>query len=101
MGEKGKIGWAGYEWITQERWGKWHKSKPWNWYDPKCVHIDNWGYLHLGTHKNPKQFGDIESPYGVGLISSVDDFGYGHFEIECKLPTGKKLWPAFWMWSGP
>jgi len=101
MGVKGKINWSGYEWATQERWGKWHKSKPWNWYDPECVKVDNWGYLHLETHKNPKQFGDIESPYGVGLISSVDDFDHGYFEIECKLPTGKKLWPAFWMWSGP
>lgn len=99
MEENDKINWSGYEWLTQERWGKIHKDKPWNWYDPSCVRTDNWGYLHLETHKNPTKIGRLKPEYGVGLISSVKDFGYGIFEIEAKLPTGKKLWPAFWMWS--
>jgi beta-glucanase (GH16 family) len=100
-----QIEWSKHKWITQERWGQIHKDKSWCWYDSSCVKLDNWGYLHLETHKNSKTF-DLDgkivtSNYGVGLISSVEDFGYGFFEIEAKLPTGKKLWPAFWMWSGP
>lgn len=99
MEVKDKINWSGYEWLTQERWGKIHKDKPWNWYDPSCVKVDNWGYLHLETHKNPTKINGLNPDYGVGLISSVKDFGYGIFEIKAKLPTGKKLWPAFWMWG--
>jgi beta-glucanase (GH16 family) len=99
------IEWSGYKWITQERWGEIHKSKSWCWYDKERVKVDDKNYLHLETLKHPKEFtlgGEpITSTYGVGLVSSVDDFGYGYFEIEAKLPTGKKLWPAFWMWSGP
>jgi beta-glucanase (GH16 family) len=32
-------------------------------------------------------------------VSNTTKFGYGYFEIEAKLPTGRNLWPAFWMWS--
>ena len=95
------INFSGRSWLPQERWGQYHPKKDWCWYDPDCVKIDNWGYAHLETHYNPKEFDGVESKYGVGLISSVEDFDYGYFEIEAKLPTGRKLWPAFWMWSGP
>ena len=30
-----KITFSNYKWITQERWGQYHKEKPWNWYDPR------------------------------------------------------------------
>ena len=99
------LNWSGYRWITQERWGEIHKDKSWCWYDEERVKVDDKKYLHLETFKNPKNFTlgnkSITSNYGVGLVSSVKHFGYGYFEIEAKLPTGKKLWPAFWMWSSP
>jgi len=94
-----QIQWSGYNWNTQERWGKVHKDKSWCHYDSDCVRVDNWGNLHLETHRNPKEVEGYQSEFGVGLVSSVDKFGYGFYEIECKLPTGPKLWPAFWMWS--
>jgi len=93
------INWSGYRWITQERWGQVHKDKSWCWYDEERVKVDSNKYLHLETLKNPTKIGEFTPEYGVGLVSSVRDFSYGHFEIEAKLPTGKKLWPAFWMWS--
>jgi beta-glucanase (GH16 family) len=34
-----------------------------------------------------------------GLVSCVTEFGPGTFEIKARLPHGKNLWPAFWMWS--
>lgn len=87
-------------WDIKERWGSIHPEKPYTWYDPECVKIDNWGYAHLETHYNPKTFPKIgESKYGVGLLSSVEDFDYGYFEIEAKLPSAKKLWPAFWLYA--
>lgn len=95
-----KIKWSGYKWQTRERWGDIHPDKAYVWYDPKCVKVDNWGYAHLETHYNPRVFPNIgESKYGVGLLSSVDDFDYGYFEIEAKLPSAKKIWPAFWLWA--
>jgi beta-glucanase (GH16 family) len=95
------IKWSGYEWITQERWGQVHEDKWIQWYDPSAVQIDSTGCLHLYTHKNPKEFSEINrvSPIGIGLVSSTTQFGYGRFEITAKLPSGPWLWPAFWMWS--
>jgi len=87
-------------WDTKERWGHVHPEKPYTWYDPECVKVDNWGYAHLETHYNPKTFPKIgESKYGVGLLSSVEDFDYGYFEIEAKLPSARNLWPAFWLYA--
>ena len=95
------VNWQGYEWITQERWGQIHPEKPHWWYDPSCVNVDDNGMLHLTTKCNPTYFRDLDkiSPIGVGLVSCTEKFGYGVFSIAAKLPKGKHMWPAFWMWS--
>ncbi len=95
------IEWSGYSWLKQERWGQIHPDKTMCWYDSSAVSIDENGYLNLKTHYNPKLFDEwgVESKIGVGLVSCTERFGYGYFEIEAKLPRGKNLWPAFWMWS--
>jgi beta-glucanase (GH16 family) len=101
MKDYSKFTWSGFEWIPQERWGICHPIKPEWWYDSERVEIDNDGVLHLKTKWNPKYINDEigESQIGCGLISSVDKFKYGEYEIEAKLPQGKDLWPAFWMWA--
>jgi hypothetical protein len=95
------IRWSGYEWLTQERWGQIHPGKTFLWYDPSAVQIDNNQYIHLKTKYNPKYFPDLNvtSNIGVGLISCTTKFKQGTYEIEAKLPSGKNLWPAFWMYS--
>lgn len=95
------ISWCGYEWITQERWGQVHPDKSHWWYDESCVSIDESNSLHLKTKYNPKYFPEIDktSMIGVGLVSCTKEFGFGTYSIVAKLPKGKNLWPAFWMWS--
>lgn len=39
--------------------------------------------------------------YTSGMIYSNRKFGYGKYEIKCKLPKGKGFWPAFWVFGGP
>jgi len=95
--------WCGYDWFTQERWGQIHKNKTQAWYDPSCVNVEADNSISLLTKPSPKSF-DIDgekvlSPNGVGLISCTKRFHYGRFEIKARLPKGKYLWPAFWMWS--
>lgn len=96
------ISWSGYNWLTRERWGSIHPEKPYNWYDPSAIKIHN-DQLCLNIHKNPRSFTinkkQINSPFGTGLVTCESDFGFGKFEIEAKLPKGKGLWPAFWMWA--
>jgi beta-glucanase (GH16 family) len=96
--------WSGYTWLMEERWGQIHPEKPTWWYDESAVEVDDAGYLHLKTHYNPKKFNNIQANYiseiGAGLVSCTSrEFHWGTYEIEAKLPNGKYLWPAFWMWS--
>ena len=93
--------WSKYEWLTQERWGQIHPDKNFIWYDETAVSVDENGFLHLKTHFNPKFFPELNvtSNVGVGLVSCTTPLKHGVYEIEAKLPQGKNLWPAFWMWS--
>jgi beta-glucanase (GH16 family) len=94
-----KIIWSGYEWLKQERWGDHHPDSSLTYHDPTAVELCG-ETLILKTQKNPKQFEDGKTrPIGIGLVSCTEKFGYGYFEIEALLPTGPKLWPAFWMWG--
>lgn len=97
------IYWSGYNWNTSERWGQLHENKTQGWYDPNAIVRESDNSISLLTRLNPKEFnidGNIVmSPNGVGLLSCTEEFSYGIFEIEAKLPSGRYLWPAFWMWS--
>lgn len=94
------INWSGYNWIPRERWGLIHPDKSYCWYDETAIELSD-DRIHLLTHYNPRYFShlDLTSKVGVGLISCTEEFSHGTFEIECKLPVGNHLWPAFWMWS--
>lgn len=39
------------------------------------------------------------NPYNCGIITNQHSFSQtrGYFEIRCKIPVGKGLWPAFWL----
>tara|TARA_R110002012_G_scaffold3034_3_gene14304 strand:- start:710 stop:1447 length:738 start_codon:yes stop_codon:yes gene_type:complete len=99
------LNWSGHEWRKQEPWGIIHPDKAWNYYDESAVEVDDKGTLHLKTQFNPitiKHEDEKYNPdYGVGLISSIEKFHFGYFEIEAKLPTGYALWPAFWLYGSP
>lgn len=95
------IKWKGYDWEQHERWGMVHPEKSHWWYDSDASFLDSKDRLNLITQKNPRYFPAIDktSTIGVGLVSCKSKFKWGKFEIEAKLPYGKNLWPAFWMWS--
>lgn len=38
--------------------------------------------------------------YSSGWIESQQLFGYGKYEARIKIPKGKGLWPAFWLFNG-
>ncbi len=37
--------------------------------------------------------------YTSSLIDTKQHFGWGKYEIRCKIPKGKGIWSAFWMYS--
>lgn len=41
----------------------------------------------------------LQLKYLNSCIWSKQDFKYGYFECRCKAPSGKGLWPAFWLFG--
>ena len=83
---------------------KWTSAFPWGrdrsnvgelqYYAPDAFKV-NGGNLNIIAKPTP----DKSHLYDSGLISSHDSFApeFGRFEIRCKIPPGKGLWPAFWL----
>lgn len=88
--------WKGYEWIDREPWGRMHPDKPWMYYSPKEVKIDDKGFLELSARRSTYH----KCVMDIGLISSVKDFHFGTFSVVCKFSTLPYAWDAFWMWGG-
>jgi Glycosyl hydrolases family 16/Secretion system C-terminal sorting domain len=38
-------------------------------------------------------------PYRSGAITSKLGFSHGRYSIRCKIPPGKFMWPAFWLYG--
>lgn len=98
--EENNISWKGYEWLSRHPWGKVHPEVSRQWSDPSSIEIDQNENLHLFTKRNKKYFNviDKEVHIGRGLVWNKTPMGKGYYEIECKLPKGKNLWPAFWIY---
>ncbi|MCC7022511.1 MAG: glycoside hydrolase family 16 protein [Thermomicrobiales bacterium] len=83
------------KWATAFPWGRDRSSVgELQYYAPDAFRLKNG---HLSIVARPSQGGS--HAYDSGLISSHDSFApeYGRFEIRCKIPQGKGLWPAFWL----
>jgi len=92
-----EINFSGYKWQSGQRWGNYHPKDPICWYDPSCVDVTS-NVLRLQTKHHKIVTSDAGViDIGVGLVSSVDDFGYGEFEADVMLPQGTGLFPAFWL----
>lgn len=83
------------KWTTAFPWGRDRSSVgELQFYAPDAFSVDRGS---LSIHARPSTGGT--HAYDSGLISSHASFApeYGRFEIRCKLPRGKGLWPAFWL----
>jgi beta-glucanase (GH16 family) len=55
--------------------------------------------LKLIAKRETGKWYNTEKQYSSGMIHSKETFGYGRYEIRCKLPVGMGFWPAFWMFG--
>lgn len=97
--------WKGYNWRTGQPWGDFHPDFTKSWYSPNTVKVEN-DVLKLTIKKDHKTFKtsveDSETvliPYGVGLVTCIEEFGYGTFEWSAKLANGKDIVCALWLAS--
>ncbi len=56
-------------------------------------YVSNWG-------TTPPTVKYANFNYSSGQINSKRKFHHGKYEIRCKIPKGKGLWPAFWIHDG-
>lgn len=105
----------GYEWMSGAKWGNTHPDCPNAWYSQNCIISKNSNLIELTVQKDCRnikegnnRYVELKKPfdkskpykqYGIGLIRTIDEFGFGTFEIECTLPKGCNLWPSFWFSS--
>jgi len=91
------------KWSEGHSWGEFHPSFPYQYYGKGKDFIDvKDNCLNLYTRYKPKKFiesnkTEININYGIGLVTSRQNFKYGYYEINCILPSGKLLWPAIWL----
>ncbi|MCC6599050.1 MAG: glycoside hydrolase family 16 protein [Crocinitomicaceae bacterium] len=81
------------------------------WYDPRNIIVSD-GIAKFQVRKDTM----LNKPFSIwikdgmkemkgnyyfssGEIDSRELFHYGLYEIRCKLPKGKGMWPAFWMYG--
>lgn len=62
-------------------------------------------YTCPGANLNPYDCAKQNStgqPYSYtsGYLDTRSTFGFGYYEIRCKLPQGRGFWPAFWLHNG-
>jgi beta-glucanase (GH16 family) len=83
-------------WETQFPWGRDRSAVgELQLYAPDAFRVAN-GTLSIEAAPLPP---GASHPYASGIITSHKSFAtrFGRFEIRCKVPKGKGLWPAFWL----
>ena len=63
--------------------------------------FDDWMLNAEIAKKNEVEYrdGSMQLEYLTSCLWSKQTFKYGYFECRCKAPSGKGLWPAFWLYG--
>lgn len=103
------------KWRASQPWGEFHSEQLW-WYwptDETAIQIED-NTLKLDLRYFPKTFKKSEvpkwqqaehlpetwtAPHAAGLVATREQFKYGWFEAEVKLPKQINQWTAFWLMS--
>jgi len=82
------------KWATTLPWGRQNPPEL-QYYTDDAVRVDPGGSLRIEADKRD------EAGHGhtSGVISSLGHYSllYGFIEIRARIPSGKGLWPAFWL----
>lgn len=92
--------WCGYKWVSRPFWGEHHPLEPICWFDQNAFEILEDGTMILKITHNPKTFVidgvEVTKPWGKCHIRTINEFKYGVFEWDMRLPYGRYMWPALW-----
>ena len=95
------LNWKGYDWMNGQPWGIAHPNPGVICYADKDEAILNSdGSITLDVNNKEKYFdGEVNhtKKFGCGWLSTTNNFLFGKFHFEYKLPKGIHLWPAIWL----
>ncbi|HEX6972639.1 MAG TPA: glycoside hydrolase family 16 protein [Limnochordia bacterium] len=89
---------------------KWNPGDPWGAernrelqaYVPDAFRVSA-GVLRIVAERRSAFYSGKERSYTSGMMTTYQKFAqrYGWFEIRCRAPRGRGLWPAFWLLPEP
>src|ERR1022692_3973715 len=89
---------------------KWNPNDPWGWARNKELqaYVTNafevrGGVLRIKAEKREAFYSGKQRSITSGMMTTYGKFSqeYGRFEIRCRVPKGKGMWPAFWLLPDP
>lgn len=88
-------------WSPNDPWGR-ERNRELQAYVKDAFEVRD-GILHVKADKGQAFYAGKQRDYTSGMMSTYGKFSqeYGRFEIRCRVPAGKGMWPAFWLLPDP
>ena len=89
------------KWSPNDPWGR-ERNRELQAYVPDAFEVAN-GILRVKAEQRQASYAGKERAYTSGMMTTYQKFTqqYGRFEIRCRVPRGKGMWPAFWLLPEP
>jgi beta-glucanase (GH16 family) len=89
------------KWNPRDPWGR-ERNSELQAYVPDAFKVKD-GVLKIMAEKRKADYAGKTREYTSGMMSTYQKFAqkFGRFEIRCRIPKGKGLWPAFWLLPDP
>jgi len=89
------------KWNPNDPWGR-ERNRELQAYVKDAFEVAN-GILRIKAEKREATYGGKQRSFTSGMMTTYGKFSqqYGRFEIRCRIPKGKGIWPAFWLLPDP
>jgi beta-glucanase (GH16 family) len=88
-------------WVPMDPWQK-ERNNELQAYVRDAFELED-GILKIVASERQAGYDGKVREYASGMMTTCENFSqkYGWFEVRCKVPKGKGLWPAFWLLPEP
>jgi beta-glucanase (GH16 family) len=89
------------KWNPNDPWGR-ERNHELQAYVKDAFEVSG-GLLRIKAEKRQALYSGKQREYTSGMMTTYGKFSqeYGRFEIRCRVPKGKGMWPAFWLLPEP
>jgi len=89
------------KWNPNDPWGR-ERNHEFQAYVKDAFEVKD-GILRVLAQKREASYAGKQRSYTSGMMTTYQKWSqqYGRFEIRCRVPKGKGLWPAFWLLPEP